>query len=71
MRPIPDRRLGHLEASYHSAAGLIKSSWKYKGNKWTWTFTIPKGASATVTLPGEENGREYPSGTYTLSKSMN
>ena len=71
MRPTPDRRLGHLEASYHSAAGLIKSSWKYKGDKWTWTFTIPKGASATVTLPGEENSREYPSGTYTLSKSMN
>ena len=71
MRPIPDRRLGHLEASYHSAAGLIKSSWKYKGDKWTWTFTIPKGASATVTLPGEENSRVYPSGTYTLSKSMN
>ena len=71
MRPIPDRRLGHLEASYHSAAGLIKSSWKYKGDKWTWTFTIPKGASATVTLPGEENSREYPSGTYTLSQSMN
>jgi alpha-L-rhamnosidase len=71
MRPIPDRRLGHLEASYHSAAGLIKSSWKYKGDKWTWTFTIPKGASATVTLPGEENSREYSSGTYTLSKSMN
>ena len=54
MRPVPDRRLGHLQATYLSAAGLIKSSWSYKGNKWVWTFTIPEGASAFVTLPGEE-----------------
>ena len=68
MRPIPDRRLGYLKASYQSAAGMIKSSWKYKGNEWIWTFTIPKGATATVFLPGEEKGREYQSGTYTLKK---
>ena len=69
MRPIPDRRLGHLEASYLSAAGLIKSSWKYKGNEWIWTFSIPKGATATVTLPGEEKGKEYLPGTYTLKQN--
>jgi alpha-L-rhamnosidase len=68
MRPVPDRRLGHLQATYLSAAGLIKSSWSYKGNKWVWTFTIPKGATATVILPGEEKGREYHSGTYTIKK---
>lgn len=68
MRPIPDRRLGCLKASYQSAAGMIKSSWKYKGDEWIWTFTIPKGATATVFLPGEEKGREYQSGTYTLKK---
>jgi alpha-L-rhamnosidase len=68
MRPVPDRRLGHLQATYLSAAGLIKSSWSYKGNKWVWTFTIPRGATATVILPGEEKGREYHSGTYTIKK---
>ena len=70
MRPIPDRRLGHLEASYRSAAGLIKSSWKYEGDEWVWTFTIPQGATATVTLPGEEKGKDYDAGTYTIKKQL-
>ena len=66
MKPVPDKRLGHLEASYQSVAGLIKSSWKYKGDEWIWTFTIPKGATASVTLPGENNAKEYQAGTYTI-----
>lgn len=70
MRPEPDRRLGHLEAEYHSAAGLIKSAWRYDGDTWRWTFTIPRGATATVTLPGETTGREYQAGTHTISKRL-
>ena len=66
MRPVPDPRLDHLEATYNSAAGLIKSSWKYQGNNWIWTFTIPKGATASVTLPGETIERDYQAGTYTI-----
>ena len=66
MRPLPDRRLGHLEASYASAAGLIRSAWKYKGNTCTWEFTIPEGATATVTLPGQTEGKDYGPGTYQL-----
>ncbi len=68
MQPQPDRRLGHLEATFHSAAGLIKSSWRYKGNTWIWTFTIPAGSSAAVTLPGESKVQEYPAGTYTIKR---
>ena len=64
MRPVPDRRLGHLEATYRSAAGLIKSAWRYEGDAWTWTFTIPKGATASVTLPGETEVRTYGAGTH-------
>ena len=64
MRPLPDRRLGHVEAEYHSAAGTIKSAWRYNGSRWTWTFTIPSGATATVTLPGQTESREYGSGTH-------
>jgi alpha-L-rhamnosidase len=70
MRPVPDRRLGHVEATYLSVAGLIKSHWKYKGNEWIWTFTIPQGATATVTLPDEKEGREYQAGTYTIRRSL-
>ena len=70
MKPVPDRRLGHVDAEYNSAAGLIKSSWKYEGDKWIWKFTIPKGATASVTLPGETQSREYQAGTYTVKKTL-
>ena len=66
LKPVPDRRLGHLDASYASAAGLIRSSWKYEGDTWTWTFTIPEGTTATGFLPGEDGSEEYVSGTYTV-----
>ncbi len=64
MKPVPDKRLGHLTAEYQSAAGLIKSAWKYVGDQWVWDFTIPEGATATVTLPGETESKEYGAGTY-------
>ena len=68
MRPVPDKRLGFVKAEYKSAAGLIKSEWRYEGDKWTWTFTIPEGATASVTLPGETTAKEYTPGTYTVEK---
>ena len=67
MRPVPDKRLGHVEAEYQSAAGLIKSAWRYDGDKWTWEFSIPEGATATVTLPGETESKDYESGSYTVT----
>ena len=70
MKPVPDKRLGSLEAEYNSAAGLIKSSWKYEGDQWVWNFTIPKGAKATVTLPGETQAKEYEAGSYTVKKAI-
>ena len=66
MKPEPDRRLGHLDAVYPSATGTIESHWKYEGDEWIWTFTIPEGATASVTMPGENEAKEYQSGTYTL-----
>ena len=66
MKPVPDRRLGSLEASYQSAAGLIKSAWRYESDTWIWDFTIPEGATATVTLPGQTQSQDYTAGTYQL-----
>ncbi len=66
MKPIPDKRLGSIDAVYHSASGTIKSAWKYEGDVCTWTFTIPEGTSASVTLPGENETRTYAPGSYTL-----
>lgn len=66
MRPIPDRRLGFVKAEYRSAAGLVKSHWRYDGDRWIWRFTIPEGAVASVTLPGETQAREYGPGSYKI-----
>lgn len=64
MKPMPDRRLGFVKASYRSAAGLITSEWKYEGDTWVWNFTIPEGATATVTLPGSDVQKDYGAGTH-------
>ena len=67
MRPIPDKRLGHLTAEYNSSAGTIRSAWRYEGDKWIWDFTIPECATASVTVPGE-GVKEYQGGSYTISR---
>ena len=64
MKPIPDKRLGFVKAEYNSAAGLIKSAWRYEEDKWIWEFTIPEGATASVTLPGESESKLYQAGSY-------
>lgn len=68
MKPVPDRRLGHLDAEYRSAAGLIKSSWRYDGDTWIWNISIPEGVTASVTMPGEDESEEYSAGDYVLEK---
>ena len=66
MAPVPDKRLGFVDAEYDSAAGKIRSSWRYEGDTWVWEFTVPEGAVADVTLPGESESKEYVSGNYTV-----
>jgi alpha-L-rhamnosidase len=66
MAPVPDKRLGFVDAQYNSAAGLIKSSWRYEGDTWIWEFSIPEGAVADVTIPGDTESKEYISGNYTV-----
>ena len=66
MKPVPDKRLGFVEAEYNSAAGIIKSAWRYKGDEWIWEFTIPEGSTASVTLPGESEATLYKSGSYKI-----
>ena len=68
MKPVPDKRLGSVKARYQSAAGEIKSAWHYEDDTWVWEFTIPEGARASVTLPGEAEAKEYTSGTYTIKQ---
>ena len=67
LHPVPDKRLGFLEAEYKTPRGVVKSAWKYEGDTWIWTFTIPEGVKeAYVTLPGEYEDKRYQPGTYTI-----
>ena len=70
MKPVPDRRLGYVRASYKSAAGLIESSWRYEGDKWIWEFSIPKGAKASVSLPDGSPVKEYGEGRHSVELSL-
>ena len=70
MKPVPDRRLGFVRASYKSAAGLIESEWRYEGDKWIWEFSIPKGAKASVSLPDGSPVKEYGEGRHRVEMSL-
>lgn len=70
MKPVPDKRLGYVKAEYASAAGTIKSHWQYDGDLWKWSFTVPEGAVAEVTLPGESTSKEYKPGKYSVEKRL-
>ena len=65
LAPIPDKRLGFVEASYKTRKGVIKSSWKYdESGACVYSFTIPAGSKAVVTFGGKT--QECTSGSYTL-----
>ena len=70
MHPIPDRRLGFVKAENRSAAGFVRSAWRYEGEKWLWEFAIPSGSTAAVTLPGETSVRTYGPGVHRLGKIL-
>ena len=64
LAPVPDPRMGKVDAVFLSPYGAIKSAWEYGADgKCTWRFTIPANTSATVKLPG---GKEetLEAGTY-------
>ena len=68
MKPVPDRRLGHVTAEYRSVAGLVRSAWRYEGEKWIWEFTVPEGATALVTVPGETAAKTYGAGDHRIER---
>ncbi len=63
MRPVPDRRLGFVDATYVTPRGAVTSAWRFEGGRWIWDFTIPDGARAFVTFPGEAT-KIYPPGSH-------
>jgi len=70
MRPVPNRRLGYVRASYRSAAGLVTSAWRYEDSRWIWEFSVPEGAVAEVTLPNGTAPREYAAGKHRVELEL-
>jgi len=56
IKPIPNRIIGHAAAEYSSPKGIIKSGWRYEGEKCIISVEIPCNMRAKVIMP---NGREY------------
>lgn len=52
IKPLPDRRLGFVNASIETRAGLVSSNWNINGNTAYFDITIPSGTIAEITLPG-------------------
>ncbi|MDD4729884.1 MAG: alpha-L-rhamnosidase C-terminal domain-containing protein, partial [Dysgonamonadaceae bacterium] len=55
MEPKFPEGLSHVNASYKSVYGEIKSEWKNQGGAFSWNITIPANTSAIVKLPKEMN----------------
>ena len=68
MKPVPDRRVGRVKAEYRSAAGMVTSAWRYEGDKWIWDFSVPEGATALVTVPGEAASKTYGPGAHHVER---
>jgi|AGTN01.3.fsa_nt_gi Alpha-L-rhamnosidase N-terminal domain./Bacterial alpha-L-rhamnosidase. len=64
MKPCLITGLDYVSASYHSAHGLIKSSWRKENRIFTWNIEVPCNTVATVYIPAttkegvvENNGK--------------
>ncbi len=51
--PKPTEKLDFAGASVKTARGVVRSEWRREGDQIVYTFTVPKGSAATVTLGDE------------------
>ena len=63
LLPIPDKRLGSAKAKIDTRSGSIMSEWYCEGDDVRYSFVIPEGTTATVTIDGKTE--ELGAGKYT------
>lgn len=51
LAPIPDERLGYVDASIITSCGKLESQWKYENGEIKFRFVVPKGVTANIILP--------------------
>lgn len=62
MKPSLPADLQFVDASYKSAYGLIKSSWKKNDGTFEWNISIPANSSARVFIPAKSEADVLESG---------
>ncbi len=62
--PIPSERLGFAKARIETRAGVITSEWTCTDGGVRYSFTVPEGTVAEVTIDGIT--KEYTAGDYTV-----
>nr|WP_272212025.1 alpha-L-rhamnosidase C-terminal domain-containing protein [Marinicella sp. W31]MDC2877920.1 alpha-L-rhamnosidase C-terminal domain-containing protein [Marinicella sp. W31] len=50
-RPIFDRRIGHVAATYEARTGMVESRWRIEGDNGEWQLVLPPSVTADVVLP--------------------
>ena len=53
IKPLVDRRLGHIRAVFRTRQGNVISEWKTGDDGTDFFFLIPEGAKAEITIPGK------------------
>ena len=65
LHPVPDMRLGSLDAAYDSASGLYEVHWQCPDlSHVTLSVTVPEGGEAELTLP------RAPESAYTAGHTL-
>ncbi|MBR3412570.1 MAG: family 78 glycoside hydrolase catalytic domain [Bacteroidales bacterium] len=72
LKPYPIKGLDHVNCSYRSASGLIKSCWKRKGKRFEWDILIPANTTAEVYLPTADGYKKQAlgSGKHHLTSTL-
>ena len=67
IMPCFPKKLESFSASYKSRFGIIRSEWHREGRKVVCNFTIPRGVTASISLPGMETIQENGAKKLTFS----
>lgn len=69
LRPLFDKRIGWVDASYEAPTGRIESAWKIEDNRVRWSVIIPPNCTGKIDLPNQPSlhGQTLSSGKHTFS----
>jgi len=59
MKPSIIDGLDHVNASWHSMYGWVKSNWSKNERKFTWSISIPCNTKAIVYLPASQTNKVF------------